>query len=150
MSTESRLTRSTARADTRMHGPQLPTLGAVREVAVPRDGRARSMLPRIDYQDAFLVETGPARDRSAEHWARAIMEDAPLIMQATLRWGWSAIGFKLGSARAERHVLGWELRRSAADYVLLGADSRIGMPAELLLGRQRGLHRNVVQRSTCP
>jgi hypothetical protein len=120
-----------------MNGRPLPTLGAVREVAVPRDVRARSMLPRIDYEDAFLVETRPAQDRSAEHWARAILEDAPLIMQATLRWGWSAIGFKLGSAQAERHVFGWELRRGAQDYVLLGADSRIGMPAELLLRRQQ-------------
>ena len=71
------------------------------------------------------------------------MEDAPLIMRATLRWGWSAIGFKLGSARAEGHVLGWELRRSASDYVLLGADSRIGLfeyTLQRVLLRHLGAH----------
>jgi hypothetical protein len=34
-------------------------------------------------------------------------------------------------------MLGWEVRRSIPDYVLLGASSRIGMPAELLLERQQ-------------
>ena len=30
-------------------------------------------------------------------------------------------------------MLGWQIRASDADFVLLGADSRVGMPAELLL-----------------
>ena len=33
-------------------------------------------------------------------------------------------------------ILGWEIRRSTRDFVLLGADSRIGMPAELLFKRE--------------
>jgi hypothetical protein len=34
-------------------------------------------------------------------------------------------------------VLGWEVRRSTPDFVLLGAGSRLGMPAELLVKRRR-------------
>jgi sirohydrochlorin ferrochelatase len=34
-------------------------------------------------------------------------------------------------------VLGWEIRRITPQFVLLGADSRIGMPGELLFKRQR-------------
>jgi hypothetical protein len=40
-----------------MHGPQLPTLGAVREVAVPRDVRAHSMLLLRRQQRTLLVAT---------------------------------------------------------------------------------------------
>lgn len=43
------------------------------------------------------------------------------------------LGLKLGSDG----VLGWEVRRSTPDHVLVGADSRIGMPAELLLERRQ-------------
>jgi len=34
-------------------------------------------------------------------------------------------------------VLGWEVRSRTPEVVLLGADSRIGMPGELLFERQR-------------
>ena len=110
----------------------------VRQVAVPSAVRARSTLRHADYEDAFVVEIGAAQERTAEQWARSILEDAPATMRRNLRRGWLALGLKLGSAtRSDRFVLGWELRRSTPDFVLLGAGSRIGMPAELLLERRR-------------
>ena len=110
---------------------------SVRQVAVPPSARALSTLTRIDYEDAFLVETGPTAEQTGEQWARAIMEDAPAIMRTALPWGWFALGLKLGSTRSERLVLGWEVRRSAPDLALLGAGSRLGLPAELLFERRR-------------
>jgi hypothetical protein len=109
----------------------------VRQVALPPAARALSTLSHVDYEDAFLVETGQAQDRTAENWARAILEDAPIIMRSALLWGWSALGLKLGSTRSDRFVLGWEVRRSTPDFVLLGAGSRVGMPAELLVERRQ-------------
>jgi hypothetical protein len=106
-------------------------------VAVPPNARALSTLSRVDYEDAFVVETGRAQDQTAERWARAIFEDAPMPTRRALRWGWLAQGLKLGSARSDRLVLGWELRRSTPDFALLRADSRIGMPAEILFMRQQ-------------
>jgi hypothetical protein len=41
----------------------------------PLAARALSTLCHVDYEDAFLVETGPAQDRTGEQWARAILED---------------------------------------------------------------------------
>ncbi len=108
----------------------------VRQIAVPPEARALATLPRVDYADAFLVEVGGIRDRTPEEWARAILEDAPESLRRSLTLGWSALGLKLGSNRSDRHVLGWEVRRSTPDHVLLGAGSRIGMPAELLVKRQ--------------
>jgi hypothetical protein len=112
-------------------------MGSVRQVAVPPAARALSTLSRIDYEDAFLVDTGTARERTAEQWARAILEDAPITVGSTLLSGWSALGLKLDRARSDRSVLGWEVRDGAPDFVLLGAHSRIGMPAELLVERER-------------
>ena len=108
-----------------------------RQVAVPAVARARCTLSRVDYEDAFAIEFGSAHVRTAEQWARAILEDAPLAMRNGLRRGWLALGLKLDATPSERSVLGWEVRRSTPDYVLLGADSRIGMPAELLVMRQK-------------
>ena len=63
----------------------------------------------------------------------------PVSLRAGLWSSWCAIGLKLGSPRSARLVLGWEVRRSTPDFVLLGARSRIGMPAELLLKRHQGM-----------
>jgi hypothetical protein len=127
----------TAGTDSHPNDPQVDTPGRVPQVAVPPAARTLSTLSHIDYEDAFLVETGPAQDRTGERWARAILEDAPIIMRSSLRWGWFALGLQLGSTRSDRHVLGWEVRRGSSDVALLGASSRLGLPAELLCRRQR-------------
>jgi hypothetical protein len=108
----------------------------VRQIAVPPDAKALSTLAHIDYEDAFLVETGPAPDRTPEQWARAVLEDAPIAVRKSLLSGWSALGLKVGGGRSGRSVLGWEVRQSTADFVLLGRDSRVGMPGELLFKRE--------------
>ncbi len=112
------------------------TAGRVRQVAVPRAARALSTLSHADYEDAFLVETGPAQDRTGEQWARAMLEDAPMVIRSALRSGWFALGLELGSPRSDRFVLGWEVRRSTPDFALLGVSSRLGLRAELLFKRQ--------------
>ena len=63
------------------------------------------------------------------------MEDAPASVRMRLLSAWSAIGLKVGLAGSDRSVVGWEIRASEPDFVLLGAESRIGMPGELLLRR---------------
>lgn len=107
------------------------------KVAVPADARALSTLAHVDYEDAFLVEGMPVHERTAEQWARTVLEQAPIGMRSALQTGWSAIGLKLGVGTSDRFVLGWEVRRSTPDFVLLAADSRIGMPGELLFKRER-------------
>ena len=114
--------------------PPAGTGGTVAQIALPPAARALSTFSRIDYEDAFFVDADPGR--TAEQWARAVLEDAPLIMRRRLRRGWRALGLKLGSPRSGRRVLGWEVRRSTPDLVLLAAGSRIGMPGELLFKRE--------------
>ena len=50
--------------------------------------------------------------------------------------GWTSLGLQLGSLRlGTGFVLGWRSARATPDFLLLGADSRVGMPAELVLKR---------------
>ena len=109
--------------------------GQVRQAALPAGTRELSTLAHIDYQDAFLAETGLARDRTAEQWAREVLEGAPASTRRALSRGWSGLGLRLGPARSDRHVLGWEIRRSDPDVVLLGARGRLGLSGELIFQR---------------
>ncbi|MGI8450511.1 MAG: DUF2867 domain-containing protein [Streptosporangiaceae bacterium] len=104
--------------------------GHASQVGLPPAARALSTLSRIDYEDAFFVRSGP--DRTGEQWARVVLEGAPQRVRARLLRGWCLLGLRLGSPSSRRRVLGWQIRRSTPDFVLLAAGSRIGMPAELL------------------
>jgi hypothetical protein len=115
-----------------MRTHQVPALPMVTQIPVPTDARGLATLGRIDYADAFRVDVGGALDRSGERWARATLVDAPLMVRAKLVCGWSGLGLRLGSPWSPRRVLGWEVRRSRPDSVLLGARSWLGMPGELL------------------
>jgi hypothetical protein len=106
----------------------------VRQIEPPAQARALSSLHRIDYADAFLADVAAA-DLTAEQWARTVLEDAPLGLRRRLQSGWAAIGLRLGQGTAEGSVLGWEIRRDTPESILLGAESRIGMPGELLFMR---------------
>jgi Protein of unknown function (DUF2867) len=112
-----------------------PVTAVVRQVDLPSSARALSTLPRIDYCDAFFFDVGSTHDETAEDLMREVLEGAPLAVRTQLLSGWSSIGLKV-SDRSDRSVLGWEVRRTAPDHVLLGADSRIGMPGELLLKKE--------------
>jgi hypothetical protein len=131
-----------------------PVSNVVRQVALPASARTLSTLARIDYCDAFLFDAGAAHEESAEDVIREILEGAPLAVRTQLLSGWTAIGLKVGTS-SERSVLGWEVRRTVPEHVLLGADSRIGMPGELLLKKDGGAllfatfvaHRNPLARA---
>jgi hypothetical protein len=109
--------------------------GRVRQTVLPASTRELSTLAHIDYQDAFLVETGLPPVRTAEQWAREVLEGAPLSTRRALSRGWSGLGLRLGPARSDRHVLGWEIRRADPDAVLLGARGRLGLSGELIFQR---------------
>jgi hypothetical protein len=120
----------------------------VRRVDVAPSVRALSTLARVDYADSFLVDVGSRLDHDAEQLAREIMEGVSERMRSQLLAGWSAIGLKIGRSSGPS-LLGWQVRRSAPDHLLVGADSRIGMPGELLFKKDSGavLFATFVQQS---
>jgi hypothetical protein len=105
-------------------------------VALPPHARLTT-LDCVDYTDAFRLETELAQERTAEGWARALLEEAPEATRVMLRRGWFALGVQLGSTEDDRLVLGWPVRWSSPDHVLLGARSRLGIEAEVLVRRAR-------------
>ena len=110
----------------------------VRQVALPADAKAQSTLAHVDYEDCFLTEVANAGDRTAEEWARAVLEDSPAALRTSLRSAWRTLGMRVGPEGEKGFVLGWAVRRSEPDVVLLGGTSRLGMQAELLLERHEG------------
>lgn len=102
----------------------------VNQIVPPADTRALSTLSRIDYEDAFTISTEV--DRTPEQWARAMIEDAPPRVRAGLLAGWLGLGLKLGQPWSSRHVLGWPVKRREPGWILLRADSWLGLHGELL------------------
>jgi hypothetical protein len=103
----------------------------------PSDVRAAGTLADPDYLDAFEL-SGPFDARSAEHWARAIFEDAPLAMRLFLLLGWRfVLGLRLGPRSSPDHVLGWKIIRASAETIVLGVDSNILGQAQLVVQVER-------------
>lgn len=109
----------------------------VGQIELPDALRPLSGLARIDYSDCFVAQVDANSDRTPLGWARAILEDAPLSFRRTAPWVWLALGLKHGPSDSDGFVLGWGIRRDDPGVALLGARSRIGMPAELLVRRER-------------
>lgn len=107
----------------------------VRPIPLPSDVRALSTLARVDYVDACRAEAPRVQERTAEQWARGMLEEAPPETRRALRWVWASLGLRLGSSADERLILGWEVRRSTPDVALLAADSLLGLQGEVLLKR---------------
>jgi hypothetical protein len=118
-----------------MDGGRAVTPAQVRQIDPPPDVRALSTLPVIDYADGFTV-TGGAGERTPEQWARAVLADAPPRVRLKLVVGWTFLGLRLGIRPPAERILGWRIRRSTPDVLLLGAGSRLGLPAELLFRRE--------------
>jgi hypothetical protein len=102
----------------------------VTQISLPEDARALSNLPRIDYEDAFAVAADP--DHTPQQWVRAVVQDAPPRIRRRLWLGWTALGLKLGPPWASNRVLGWKVEHSDPVFVLLAADSWLGLRGRLL------------------
>jgi hypothetical protein len=111
---------------------------SARQVAVTATARALCTLSHIDYEDAFLVEAAAPQQPTASDWVKAVFDDAPIAVKVKLLLGWSAIGLIPAVNRSTGSVLGWEIRTSTPDFVLLGRSSLIGMPGQLLFKREPG------------
>ena len=107
-----------------------PASPTVTQISLPADARGLSTLPRIDYEDAFVI-TGAA-EHGPRQWARAVIDDAPPRVRARLYTGWLSLGLRLGPPWSSHRVLGWRVARSEPDWLLLEASSWLGLRGELL------------------
>ena len=115
------------------------TMDVVREIpTLPGGARLLTSLgTTADYTDTFLTDV-PAGEQTAEAWGRLVLEEAPASLRASLPPGWASLGLRHGPLGSPDHVLGWPIRDRTENHMLLGAESALGMPAELLFARWEG------------
>jgi hypothetical protein len=75
---------------------------------VPKAVRALTTLAEPNYVDLFTVTTPTATSRSAEEWARAVLEQTPVARRNT-RGLWRLMGLRLGPPHSSDHVQGWKI-----------------------------------------
>ena len=102
----------------------------VRQISPPEDARELSTLSRIDYEDGFAVTADV--QHTSEQWVRAVLQDAPPSVRRQLWLGWTALGLKLGPPWSSNRVLGWKVKHCDPAFVLLAADSWLGLRGQLL------------------
>jgi hypothetical protein len=106
------------------------TTRTVSEISLPEDARRLSTLSRIDYEDAFAVTDDV--EHTPVEWVRAVLQDAPPSVRRRLWLGWTALGLRLAPPWSPNRVLGWKVEHSDPAYVLLSADSWLGLRGRLL------------------
>jgi hypothetical protein len=88
-------------------------------------------LDRADYREAFAADVRV--DRPPEEWCRLILEGASPAKRAAMLRTWTLLGVGLAPLGSEGQILGWRIRHSGADAVVLGARSRTGLDARLVV-----------------
>src|SRR5439155_15311894 len=90
---------------------------------VPEPTRSLHRLDRVDYVDLFTLDTAAATDRSAEQWARAVLEKGQAARRfAFIPWR-LLLGLRLGPSYAPGYVHGWRIAGSGDDWIRLEAAS---------------------------
>jgi hypothetical protein len=102
------------------------------EVAVPAAVSELSLLERVDYEDAFQIDT--PGDKTPEAWMRAIIAGAPPWFQ--LPWinllGRGILRAQIGPMHAPGYVLGWEVLLDRPEVFVVGLDGADGFRARLI------------------
>jgi hypothetical protein len=116
-----------------------------------RDVQALSGLRPIHYREAFAVTVDV--DRTAEQWARALLEGAKPRKRRAMLTTWRVLGLELGPHGSPDHVLGWEILGSADDEtVVLAVRSAAGLTARIVIRARAGrlVHTMVVRYERWP
>ena len=102
------------------------------EIVVPAAVSELRLLDRVDYQDAFSVDTHLTR--GAEQWMRAFAEGAPRWFQVSwIGLGKLLVGMRFGPLfNAPDHVVGWKVIVDRPDAFATGLDSSGGLSARLV------------------
>jgi hypothetical protein len=83
---------------------------------VPGAVRSIVTLADPDYVDLFTVSTPIAEDRSAEEWARAVLEQSA-VARHNARLLWRLMGLRLGPPNSAHHVQGWKISGRGANWL---------------------------------
>ena len=103
----------------------------VRQSGISDDLLALTTLTDVAYVDCHVLETPAATTRTAQQWARAIMEDVPAAVHERLITGWGGLRLDL-EQDAPNTVCGWRIAVDSPKRVVLRANSELGFRGELV------------------
>lgn len=89
---------------------------------VPEAVRSLTTIAEPDYVDLFTIRTPLAREQSAEGWARAVLEQAPLSRR-NARVLWRLMGLRLGPRGSPDHVQGWKIAELGTNWIRVETSS---------------------------
>ena len=90
-------------------------------INIPEAIRCLDTLESPDYVDLFTATTSGATDRSAEEWARAVLEDTTIGRSAPVLW--RRLGLRLGPTPSTDHVQGWKIADRGRDWIRIETSS---------------------------
>ena len=82
---------------------------------IPVAIRCLDTLGSPDYVDLFTATTTGATDKSAEAWARALLEHTPTGRAAPLLW--RRLGLRLGPTPSPDCIQGWKIADRGEDWI---------------------------------
>jgi len=88
---------------------------------IPEAIRGLDTLANPDYADLFTATTSGAMDKSAEEWARAMLEDTPTGRSAPSLW--RRLGLRLGPTPSPDCVQGWKIADRGEDWIRIETTS---------------------------
>ena len=106
-----------------MRRERVPPLAWQRDV--PESMRSRSGLANPDYLDLFTATTDEAAEKTAEDWARTVLEGAPYYIRVgvfVVAWR-LFLGLRLGPRRSPDYINGWKIAARGEDWVRIEAAS---------------------------
>jgi hypothetical protein len=101
------------------------------KIPVPAHVAALRLLDRVDYQDAFSLETPVVR--TPEEWTRLVLDRAPNVLRSFVRYAHLALGLRLAPRGSPDHLWGWAVLQSGPDAFVLGAGGGLGTPRIVVL-----------------
>jgi hypothetical protein len=88
---------------------------------IPEAIHCLDTLASPDYVDLFIARTSGATDKSAEEWARAVLEDTPTGRSAPVLW--RRLGLRLGPTPSPDYIQGWKILDRGDDWIRIEATS---------------------------
>ncbi|HEX6394361.1 MAG TPA: hypothetical protein VFZ97_13055 [Acidimicrobiales bacterium] len=96
------------------HAASVSSLVGVDEV--PEVVRSLITLAEPDYADLVTLQTPRAGERSAEGWARAVLEEAP-VSRRNARRLWRLMGLRLGPSQSHDYIQGWKITQRGDNWI---------------------------------
>jgi hypothetical protein len=114
-----------------LNGDDSGTAPVAWQRAVPKSMRSLAGLANPDYVDLFTANTNEASAKSAEGWARAVLERAPYYIRLGIFGvAWRLLlGLRLGPRRSPDYIAGWKIAARGEDWVRIEAASWLATAA---------------------